>query len=296
MNGYLFSRVTIILKLKKGGYSSPRIYTSGADDIKSAFSTSDPYLVINPKQSKNYARAIGQRSKTDKIDAKVLSKAIVVAEEDEIKVPYLNAVVEEMKELMSYYKFTVKQRVKANNHLEALESKEGSRYAIKDLTKRIKEYKSQEKEILSKIQEIIAEDEKLQKGFENIKSIKGVGDITAMVLLHLFIKYPDANQRQIVSLTGLEPIERESGTSVKSRSRISKAGAKIYRGTLFMSVMSAIRFNDEMKAFFTRLKAAGKHTTVAQIAVMRKLIVIAHSLYKNSETYNVQKYKIATGA
>lgn len=63
-----------------------------------------------------------------------------------------------------------------------------------------------------------------------------------------------------------------------------------------MSAMSATRFNDEIKDFFTRLKSAGKHTTVAQVAVMRKLIVIAHSLYKNDETYSVKKYKMATGA
>lgn len=102
-------------------------------------------FMINPKQSKNYAKALGQRSKTDKIDARILSKAIAVAEEDEIRVPYLNSVVEEMKELMSYYKFTVKQRVKVNNHLEALESKKGNRYAINDLKKSMKAYKLQEK-------------------------------------------------------------------------------------------------------------------------------------------------------
>lgn len=253
-------------------------------------------FIINPKQSKNYAKALGRRSKTDQIDAEVLSKAIAVAEDDEIRVPYLNAVVEEIKELMSYYKFTVKQRVKAVNHLEALQSKNGSAYAIKNLNKSIKTFKQEEKAILSRIQEIIEQDDALKEGFDNIKSIVGVGDIAAIVLLHLFIKYPDANQRQIVSLTGLEPVERESGSSVKSRPKISKAGAKLYRGSLFMSVMSAIRFNDEMQSFFARLKANGKHTTVAQIAVMRKLIVIAHSLYKNNEKYDSSKYRSAAGA
>ena len=148
----------------------------------------------------------------------------------------------------------------------------------------------------AKIREVIDQDENLKRGFENIKSIVGIGDVAAIALLHLFIKYPDANRRQIVSLTGLEPVERESGSSVKSRPKISKAGSKLYRGSLFMSVLVAVRYNDEMQAFFGRLKANGKHTTLAQIAVMRKLIVIAHSLYKNNEQYDPEKYRMAVGA
>lgn len=53
-----------------------------------------------------------------------------------------------------------------------------------------------------------------------------------------------------------------------------------------MATMSATRYNPQMKIFYERLKDNGKHTTVAQIAVMRKLVVIAHSLFKSGETYN----------
>ncbi|MGE4399437.1 MAG: transposase [Campylobacterales bacterium] len=86
------------------------------------------------------------------------------------------------------------------------------------------------------------------------------------------------------------------GSSVKSRPKISKAGSKLYRGSLFMSAMVAIRHNQHMKQFFERLKANGKHTTSAQTAVMRKLVVIAHSLYKNNEKYDAGKYDLAIGA
>jgi transposase len=252
-------------------------------------------FMINPKQSHNYAKAIGARNKSDKADAYILSKAIVVAKENDITVPNVNETQEAIKELMSYYKFTVKQRVKANNHLEAITAKEGNRYVINDLNKRIKTLRKQEKEILEQIHQLIQEDKVLQQGFENIQSIVGVGEIAAIVLLHLFIKYPDANQKQIVSLTGLDPIERSSGTSVNKRPKISKAGAKLYRGSLFMSVLTAIRFNEPLQHFFNRLKAQGKHTTVAQIAVMRKLVIIAHALYKNNQVFDYQKYQLAVG-
>jgi transposase len=238
-------------------------------------------FIINPKQSKNYARALGRRNKTDRIDAEVLSKAIVVADEGDIAVPDFDTTVEEIKELMSYYKFIVKQRVKTSNHLESLESKEGSSYAIRNLKKSMAALKRQEADILLQIRQIITADEALERDFENIKSITGVGEIAATVLLHLFLKYPNANQRQIVALTGLEPIEKESGSSVRSRPKISKAGSRLYRGSLFMSAMVSICHNEQMKQFFERLKANGKHTTAAQMAVMRKLVIIAHSLYKN---------------
>jgi len=252
-------------------------------------------FMVNPKQFSNYAKALGQRNKTDLIDAQVLSQAIHLAKDGEIKVPYINHVVEEMKELISYYKFISKKTTKTINHLEAITAKDGNTYMINDLKKSIKEYKKKEAEILSKVKNIISSDEKLLKGFNNIKSIYGIGEIGAIVLLHLFIKYPKANQRQIASLAGLDPIEKTSGTSVHKKSKISKAGSRVYRGSLFMGVLTAIRFDENFKNFFERLKSNGKHTTLAQIAVMRKMIIIAHSLYKNDRKYDKEFHKKCCG-
>ena len=252
-------------------------------------------FIINPKQSSNFAKALGHRSKSDRTDAIMLSRAITVARKDEIKVPVVNATAETIKELMSYYMFTLKQRVAINNHHEALKAKDGNSYALKDLIKRHKEMKIKEAEILSKIKNIIEEDENISQAFSNIKTIPGIGEIAGIVLIHLFIRYPKANQRQIVSLTGLDPVIKDSGTSVKSKPKISKSGSRLYRGVLFMATMVSINYNEQMKVFYNRLKDNGKHSTVAQIAVMRKLIVIAHSLYKNNTTYNAEAYKKACG-
>ena len=142
---------------------------------------------------------------------------------------------------------------------------------------------------------IISKSKYLKDKYDAITSIDGIGKIGGIVLLHLFIKYPHANQRQIVSLSGLDPIIRESGSSIRGRSRISKAGSRLYRGTLFMAAMASTQHNAQMKAFYERLKAKGKHTTLAQIAVMRKLIVVAHSLYKSGEFYDKKKYISTTG-
>lgn len=283
-NGY---KDLIFIYEPTGSYSSILTKFCNGKNIKC--------FIINPSQFSNHAKALGQRVKSDKIDAQVLSKAISLAKDNEIKVPNYNETIEEIKELMGYYKFTTKQRVQNSNHLEALKAKNGSSFAISDLKRNIDNLKIKEISIISKVKEIIYSDEDMKQGYENIISMVGIGEIGAIVLIHLFIKYPDANQRQITSLTGLDPIDRSSGTSIQTKSRISKAGSILYRGSLFLGAMSAIRYDDSFKQFFTRLKAKGKHTTVIQTAVMRKMIIIAHSLYKNNKKYDKELYKKATG-
>jgi transposase len=243
-------------------------------------------FMINPKQARNFARAIAQRNKSDVVDARVLSQSIVVAREKEIRVPVIDSIVEEMKELMVYYRLRVKQRVQLSNHLESLVSRGGSKVLIRTVKAEIKSLKKSEDNITEQVHTIIFKSEDLRDKYEVITSIDGIGKIGGIVLLHLFIKYPHANQRQIVSLSGLDPIIRESGTSIRGKSRISKAGSRPYRGTLFMAAMASTLHNPQMKVFYERLKSKGKHTTLAQIAVMRKLVVVAHSLYKSGETYN----------
>ena len=244
-------------------------------------------FIINPKQFSNYAKALGVEVKNDIEDARVLSQALHLAKEDQVKIPVYDEDVERIKELMSYYKFTSKQTTQQKNHLESLESKNGDSFAVRELKKSIKASKVKEQNIIDQIQIIINDNAKYKNDYDNIISIMGIGQIGTIALFHLFLKYPEANQRQITSLTGLNPIYKQSGTSVQSGYKISKTGAKVYRGSLFMAAMCAIRYDENFKTFYERLKANGKHTTQAQIAVMRKLIITAHSLYKNNRKYDV---------
>ena len=79
----------------------------------------------------NYAKALGVEVKNDIEDARVLSKALNLAKEEQVKVPVFNEDVEQMKELMSFYRFTKKQTTQQRNHLESLTSKDGDKFAIK---------------------------------------------------------------------------------------------------------------------------------------------------------------------
>ena len=243
-------------------------------------------FIINPKQFSNYAKALGEEVKNDVNDARVLSKALHLAKENQVNVPVFNEDVEHIKELMSFYKFTKKQTTQQKNHLESLTSKDGDKFSIKELKKSIKESQEKELRIIEQVQTLIDSTDEYRNAYENITSIKGVGQIAGIVLLHLFLKYPEANQRQITSLTGLNPIYRQSGSSIQSGYKIAKSGASLYRSVLFMSVLAAVQHDKNFKAFYERLKANGKHTTSAQIAVMRKIILTAHSLYKNNRKYD----------
>ena len=243
-------------------------------------------FIINPKQFSNYAKALGVEIKNDVEDARVLSQALPLAKDGQVKVPVFNEDVEHIKELMSYYKFNKKQTTQQKNHLESLTSKDGDKFSIKELKKSIEESIKKEHKIIEQVQTLIDSTDEYKVAYANITSIKGVGQIAGIALLHLFLKYPEANQRQITSLVGLNPIYRQSGTSVQSGYRIAKTGAGLYRGVLFMATLSAIQYDKNFKAVYDRLKLKGKHSTSAQIAVMRKIILTAHSLYKNNKEYD----------
>ncbi|MGC9351852.1 MAG: transposase, partial [Sulfurovum sp.] len=95
---------------------------------------------------------------------------------------------------------------------------------------------------------------------------------------------------QLTALCGLDPIQRSSGTSVQHKERISKQGLSLIRDILFMPTMVSVRYNDEMKMIYERLVDRGKPKMVAQMAVMRKIILLAHSLYKNKQKYDPERY------
>jgi len=285
---------SLFSKLKK-------IYKKEIDDIIFIFEPTGSYsealrkycseksikcFIINPKQFSNYAKALGVEVKNDIEDARVLSKALPLAKEGEVKIPVFNEDVEQIKELMSFYKFTKKQTTQQSNHLESLTSKDGDKFSIKELQESIEDSKKKELRIIEQVQTLIDSTDEYRIAYENIISIKGVGQIAGIVLLHLFLKYPEANKKQITSLTGLNPIYKQSGTSIQSGYRIAKTGAGLYRGTLFMATLSAIQYDKNFKAVYDRLKIRGKHSTSAQIAVMRKIILLAHSLYKNNRKYD----------
>lgn len=249
-------------------------------------------FIVKPSQSSAFSKTIKNRNKTDVIDARMLYRMHKIAVEDDITIPSYDKELDSIKSYMTYYKSIVKERISKNNQLEASLAKEDDIFVIKRLRTKIKALKKEEKEIIDILLNLIRSNTTYYKRFDAIVSFKGIGNITGIVLFELFMRYKDASSKEIVALCGLDPIQINSGTSLKRRSRISKQGSKLIRSTLFMGVLIAINHNPHMRDFYDRLKANGKHTTVAQIAVMRKMVVIAFSLFKNVQNYDINRYEI----
>ncbi len=245
---------------------------------------------VGAYQSSSFAKTIKNRSKTDKVDARMLSRMYILAEPNDIKVPFRDTKAHQIRSLMKYYQSLVKEENRLSNYLEAATYNLEDNYVLNKVQRKIKNLKKEQDTLISKILQIIKDDKSLKKSYDNIVSINGVGEKSGIILLYLFLRYPKASRQHITALSGLDPIKKESGTSVNHKAKISKQGLSLIRGILFMPTMSAIIYNDEMKYFYDKLLSRGKCKSLSQIAVMRKIILLAHSLYKNNERYNQEKY------
>lgn len=246
--------------------------------------------IIKPSQSAAFAKTIKNRNKTDVVDARMLYQMHKIAPKEEIVVPFYDAKLETIQNYLRYYKTVIKERVVKTNQLEAALHREDELFIIRKLRSKIKALKAEEKEIIITMLELIKENKDYRDRFSAITSLKGIGNISGLVLFDLFMHYPDASSKEIVALCGLDPIEASSGSSLKRKSRISKQGSRLVRSTLFMPTLIAINHNPHMQMVYNRLKEKGKQSTVAQIAVMRKIIVIAFSLFKNKQAYEINRF------
>jgi transposase len=245
---------------------------------------------VGAYQSASFAKVIKNRSKTDKLDARMLSQMHILAKEKDIKVPSKDQEAHRIRSLIKYYQSLVKEERRKANYLEAAVLNLEDSYVLQKVKRKIVQLQKEQTEVIEKIMEIIQVNSHYLEAYNHILSIKGIGQKSAIILLYLFLRYPNASRQQITALCGLDPIQRSSGTSVQYKERISKQGLSLVRDILYMPTMISVRYNDEMKMFYERLVERGKPKMVAQMAVMRKIILVAHSLYKNKQEYDPERY------
>jgi transposase len=245
---------------------------------------------VGAYQSSSFAKVIKNRSKTDAIDAKMLSEMHILAKDNDIKIPSKDVKAHKIRSFIKYYQSLVKEERRIANYLESATFNLEDNYILKRVQNKISNIKKEQLLIIKKTIDIIKSSEELYVAFENIKSIKGLGEKSAIILLYLFLRYPNASRQHITALCGLDPIQRTSGSSVNHKEKISKQGLTLVRAILFMPTLAAIQHNEEMKLIYERLLLRGKPKMLAQMAIMRKMILLAHSLYKNKEEYDEKRY------
>ena len=237
--------------------------------------------ILNPKQSHNFARSLGVRSKTDRIDAHTIWRYQSLIESEKMRIRVIDPEAKVLSSYLTSYEFIQRQRISLSNHLMSVTDKSLKRLIKEELEDKL----SLEKKILSDIIAYIGRHPELKEDFERLLTIKGIGEKVAFSLLALFRNYQGTNRNEITALVGLDPVYRESGSSVKGRIKISKNGNRHVRKMLYLPTLSAIQNNRQIALFYQRLISNHKPKKLAVIASMRKLILMAHSIYYNKIEY-----------
>jgi len=245
---------------------------------------------VGAYQSSSFSKVLKNRNKTDIVDARMLSQMYILAKDEDIKIPSRNIKAHQIRSYIKYYQSLVKDERRKANYLEAADYNLEDVYVLKQVKKKIVQLQKEQVDIIDKIMNIINDNPAYIEAYNNIISIKGIGKKSAIILLYFFLRYPNVSRQHITALCGLDPIQKSSGTSVQHKERISKQGLSLVRDILFMPTLVAVRYNKEMKIIYDRLVDRGKPKSLAQMAVMRKIILLAHSLYKNKEQYDPDRY------
>ena len=193
-----------------------------------------------------------------------------------------------MRQLVRERDQIVQARTVAKNQLHAEQAEvEPLKGTIGRLKKQITFLDKQIAQVVGEINVLIKSNEKIKADVELLASIPGVGLLTAATVLAETNGFDlIRSKKQLTSYAGLDVKEKQSGTSVKGKPKISKKGNKHLRKSLHLPALAAIRHDDRFKAIFARL--VGKHgiKMKAAVAVQRKLLELMYTLYKNQYKYD----------
>lgn len=250
-----------------GGYEKPIVRTLHA----AAFSVS----VVEAGRVRHFAKAKGLRAKTDPIDACLLSDYGRTFQPAATPPPSSQQI--RLAELST-------RRLQLIETLTA-ETNRAAHYTEKLCLRQSRQLtRSLEKQIAAcdqAITQLIADDEQLHSKAQRLDAIPGVGTVTAATMLAQLPELGQISDAAASALAGLAPYNRDSGDH--SGQRHIAGGRKVVRCALYMAALSAVRHDAILKAFYCRLRAAGKKPKVALVATMRKLIVLMNRLLKNDQ-------------
>ena len=237
-----------------------------------------PVAVINPRMIRDFAKSLGQLAKTDKIDAAIIARYAATIKPQLSN--FIDGKNQKLKDLVSRRKQLVYLRSIEKNHKEHA----FDQFVTDSINLTISNLTHQINEIEKVIMDHIKPDSHLTKKLDQLKSIPGIGDTTAVILITNLPELGLLNRRQIASLVGVAPMNRDSG-SFRGK-RMTGGGRRDIRRDLFMAMLSVTRFNPKLKSFYQKLVAAGKPKKVALIAAMRKLLTIINSMFKHSQSWD----------
>lgn len=250
-------------------------------------------MIINPRASKNFARAMMQRMKTDAIDAELLAQ--FVERMDFVKWQSPASDVFAIRACGRRLVSLSKEKTKAKNQLHAFsKTRRTPEFVIDDIRLSLQQLENQINNLVSHALVLIEKSDLLKQRYQRLISIKGVADKTAIKLLgELGVLAMDMSAKQWVAHAGLFPRVFESGTSVKKRTTIGKIGNRYIREALYMGALSATRYDQNIRAFYLHMVNDNGLTKLQAVcAVMRKLLLAMHGMLKENKSFNGQRFYV----
>uniref|UniRef100_UPI000629A90E IS110 family transposase n=1 Tax=Kordia jejudonensis TaxID=1348245 RepID=UPI000629A90E len=246
--------------------------------------------IVLPNKISNYMRTLDTKTITDKTASQAICQFGLERTLDFWKRP--KRIYKELQQLTRERSQIVDERVIVKNQLHAEKSEAlPNQNSVRRLKLRIEFLNKQEQEIRIEIQEIVDSDPNLKKELKNICTIPGVGILTAVIVLAETNGFElIRNKKQLTSYAGLDVKQKQSGTSVNKKTRISKKGNRNLRKAMHLPSLAAVKYNQTHKELYTRLLAKSGIKMKGLIAVQRKLLELIYVIHKNKTVFH-QNYE-----
>jgi len=242
--------------------------------------------IVVPNKISNYARTLTVKTVTDKTASEAIARFGLERNLDQWSRP--KGLFKKLRQLTRERSQLVDERTVLKNQLHAEQAQaEPYKKSIERIKKRIILLDKQEKEILEELRSLIKTDNEMQQLVILLCSLPGIGILTAATVLGETNGFDlIRNKRQLTSYAGLDVKEKQSGTSVKGKPRISKKGNKHLRKAMHMPALAAIGHDERFKAIFARLISKHGIKMKAVVAIQRKLLEMMYTLYKTNKSYD----------
>lgn len=239
-----------------------------------------PVVVVNPAQVRSFGRALGQRAKTDPIDARLIARFTAMTR------PEIRPLPDEATQRLADLVARRRQIIAMMTAERQRQKRFTDRRLQKSIGRLLEALQRELSEVDAEIDTDIRGSSAWREKEDLLASVPGVGPTIARTLIAEMPELGALDRRQIAALAGLAPWTRQSG-QWKGRSFIGGGRAPI-RAALHMGAITAARHNPALKAFRERLLAAGKPKMVALVAVARKLLTILNAIVRSGKPWHAQ--------
>lgn len=239
--------------------------------------------IVNPAQVKDFGRGLAIRTKTDGVDSFVLARYGALLKPKTWVPPAPEARI--LQALLARREAIAQDLQRERNRREKADATDTPALILKSLEDSIEFMDKQLTRIQKDIDSHINGHPSLENDMNLLQSIPAVGPRVGGDMLAVLHGHDFNSAEQVAAYLGIVPVERQSGSSVHGRARLSKAGPARIRAVLYMAAIVAIRCNPHVKAVYERLLARGKSKMSALGAAMRKLVHLCFGVIKNQKPY-----------